>query len=120
MSASPPSALRPVFTALRLGLHLLVVGLTLFVVVRALLADDPSEVAITVLAVAFLACYGAGIAAARRHLPTWARVVWLVALLALWVGTVGIDARCRLPRVPPLLPRTAHLRPRPSRYRSSS
>ena len=55
-------------------------------VVRALLADDPSEVGITVLAVAFLACYGAGIAAARRHLPTWARVVWLVALLALWVG----------------------------------
>ena len=80
------SALRPVFTALRLGLHLLVVGLTLFVVVRALFADDPSEVGITVLAVAFLACYGAGIAAARRHLPTWARVVWLVVLLALWVG----------------------------------
>ena len=40
-----PSALRPVFTALRLGLHLLVVGLTLFVVVRALLADAPTEVA---------------------------------------------------------------------------
>ncbi|MFC9560275.1 sensor histidine kinase [Agromyces sp. NPDC056965] len=81
-----PSALRPVFTALRLGLHVLVVGLTLFVVVRALLADAPDEIGVTVLAVAFLACYGAGVAAAHRNLPTWARVIWLVSLLVLWVG----------------------------------
>ncbi|GAA1784780.1 sensor histidine kinase [Agromyces lapidis] len=80
------SALRPVFVALRLGLHLLVVGLTLFVIVRALLADDPGEVPITILAVAFLACYGAGVAAAHRHVPTFARVLWLTSLLALWVG----------------------------------
>ncbi|MFF2273824.1 sensor histidine kinase [Agromyces sp. NPDC058136] len=80
------SALRPVFVALRLGLHLLVVGLTLFVIVRALLADDPAEVPITILAVSFLACYGAGVAAAHRHVPTFARVLWLAALLALWVG----------------------------------
>lgn len=81
-----PSALRPVFTALRLGLHVLVVGLTLFVVVRALLADAPEEVPVTILAVAFLAFYGAGIAAAGRHLPTWARIIWLIGLLVLWVG----------------------------------
>ncbi|MFB6608855.1 histidine kinase [Agromyces sp. NPDC056379] len=81
-----PSALRPVFTALRLGLHVLVVGLTLFVVVRALLADAPHETGLTVLAIAFLACYGAGVAAAHRNLPTWARVIWLVSLLVLWVG----------------------------------
>ncbi len=81
-----PSALRPVFLTLRLGLHLLVVGLTLFVVVRALLADAPTEVPVTILAVAFLAWYGAGVAAAHRHFPTWARVVWLVALLGLWVA----------------------------------
>ncbi|PWC04365.1 sensor histidine kinase [Agromyces badenianii] len=81
-----PSALLPVFTALRLGLHVLVVGLTLFVVVRALLANAPNEVSVTVLAVAFLACYGAGIAAAHRHLPTWARIAWLVSLLVLWVA----------------------------------
>ncbi|MGW9629920.1 sensor histidine kinase [Agromyces sp. NPDC055520] len=81
-----PSALRPVFTALRLGLHVLVVGLTLFVVVRALLADAPDEIGVTVLAVAFLACYGAGVAAAHRNLPTWARVVWLLSLLVLWVA----------------------------------
>ncbi|MGH3703191.1 MAG: hypothetical protein ACRDT9_01050, partial [Agromyces sp.] len=56
-----PSALRPVFTALRLGLHVLVVGLTLFVVVRALLVDAADEVGVTVLAIAFLACYGAGV-----------------------------------------------------------
>lgn len=80
------SALRPVFVALRLGLHLLVVGLTLFVIVRALLDDDPSEVLITILAVAFLACYGAGIATAHRHVPTFVRVLWLASLLALWVG----------------------------------
>ncbi|SIN77944.1 sensor histidine kinase [Agromyces cerinus] len=81
-----PSALRPVFTALRLGLHVLVVGLTLFVVVRALLDDAPDEIGVTVLAVAFLACYGAGVATAHRSLPTWARVIWLVSLLVLWVG----------------------------------
>lgn len=81
-----PSALRPVFLTLRLGLHLLVVGLTLFVVVRALLADAPAEVPVTVIAIAFLAWYAAGVAAAHRHFPTWARVAWLVALLALWVA----------------------------------
>jgi signal transduction histidine kinase len=81
-----PSALRPVFVTLRFGLHLLVVGLTLFVVIRALLADATTEVPITVFAVAFLAWYGAGVAAAHRHLPMWARVLWLVALLALWVA----------------------------------
>ena len=81
-----PSPLRPVFTALRLGLHLLVVGLTLFVVVRALVVDSPAEVPIALLAFAFLACYAGGVAAARRPFPAWARVLWLIALLALWVG----------------------------------
>ncbi|WP_350346824.1 sensor histidine kinase [Agromyces sp. G08B096] len=81
-----PSALRPVFTALRLGLHVLVVGLALFVVVRALLADGPDEVTITVLAVLFLVWYGAGIAAAHRHFPAWPRVLWLAGLIALWVA----------------------------------
>lgn len=81
-----PSALRPVFLTLRLGLHLLVIGLTLFVVVRALLADAPSEVPVTIIAIAFLAWYGAGVAATNRHLPTWARVAWLVVLLALWAA----------------------------------
>src|SRR6478735_4837916 len=81
-----PSALRPVFTALRGGLHLLVVGLALFVVVRALLADGPAEVPVTVLAVLFLVWYGAGIAAAHRHFPLWPRVAWLIGLLALWIA----------------------------------
>ncbi|WP_448004423.1 sensor histidine kinase [Agromyces bauzanensis] len=81
-----PSALRPVFLTLRFGLHLLVVSLTLFVVVRALLEDAPTEVPVTILAVSFLAWYGAGVATAHRHLPTWARVAWLIGLLALWVA----------------------------------
>jgi signal transduction histidine kinase len=81
-----PSALRPVFTALRGGLHLLVVGLALFVVVRALLADEPTEVPVAVLTVLFLVWYGAGVAAAHRHFPLWPRVLWLVGLLALWIA----------------------------------
>ncbi|GAA2459511.1 sensor histidine kinase [Agromyces soli] len=81
-----PSALRPVFIALRAGLHVLVVGLALFVVVRALVADDGLEVPVTVLAIVFLAWYGAGVAAAHRHLPVWARVLWLIGLLALWAA----------------------------------
>lgn len=84
--AVAPSALRPVFTALRGGLHLLVVGLTLFVVVRALLADDAREVPITVLALLLLVWYGAGVAAAHRHFPTWPRALWLAGLLVLWVA----------------------------------
>jgi signal transduction histidine kinase len=90
LASVAPSPLRPVFTALRLGLHLLVVGLTLFVVVRALLADAATEVPITVLAIAFLAWYGGGVAAAHRHLPAWARVIWLIVLLALWVGMAAL------------------------------
>ncbi|MGI9824787.1 sensor histidine kinase [Agromyces sp. Marseille-Q5079] len=85
-----PFALRPVFITLRFGLHVLVVGLALFVMIRALLADDASEVPLTVLTLAFLACYGAGIAAAHRNLPQWARVLWLTSLLALWVGMSAI------------------------------
>lgn len=81
-----PSALRPVFTALRGGLHLLVVGLALFVVVRALLADGPGEVPVAVLSVLFLVWYGAGVAAAHRHFPLWPRVLWLVGLLVLWIA----------------------------------
>lgn len=81
-----PSALRPVFVALRLGLHVLVVGLTLFVVVRALLGDGAGELPVTVLAIVFLAWYGVGVAAAHRHFPTWARALWLVGLLVLWAA----------------------------------
>ncbi|ANJ27235.1 sensor histidine kinase [Agromyces aureus] len=81
-----PSALRPVFITLRFGLHVLVVGLALFVMVRALLADDQYEAGITILTISFLACYAAGIAASQRNLPQWARVLWLTALLALWAG----------------------------------
>ena len=102
----PPSALRPVFTALRLGLHVLVVGLTLFVVVRALLADGGDQVGTTVLAVAFLACYGAGVAAAHRLPTVGARGVARRAARPLG-RPVGAHSRCGVPRVPPLLPRAA-------------
>ncbi|SFR78846.1 Signal transduction histidine kinase [Agromyces sp. CF514] len=81
-----PSALRPVFVTLRFGLHVLVVGLALFVMIRALLADGANEVPVTILTIAFLACYGAGVATAHRNLPQWARVLWLTALLALWAA----------------------------------
>ena len=49
-----PSALRPVFTSLRVGLHVLVIGLTVFVLARAILVGSADLVAISILAIAFL------------------------------------------------------------------
>ena len=82
------SALRPVFTALRGGLHLLVVVLSLFVVVRALVFDSTHEIPVTVLTVLFLVWYGAGVAVAHRYYTLWPRALWLLGLLGLWIALV--------------------------------
>lgn len=85
-----PSALRPVFSALRVGLHVLVVGLTIFLVVRALIAGGDQVVAITILAIAFLGTYTVGVVASRLHFSTFTRAGWLVMLLGLWLGLAAL------------------------------
>jgi signal transduction histidine kinase len=85
-----PSALRPVFSALRIGLHALVVGLTLFTIVRAVVVGGDQVVAITILGIAFLATYAVGVVASRQHLAMWTRAAWLVMLLGLWLGLAAL------------------------------
>lgn len=84
------SALTPVFTAMRVGLHTLVVGLTLFVLLRACIAvaetgDWSRPGVIIALGVLFLVLYAAGarLQTGRARGRSW---LWLAALSALWLG----------------------------------
>ncbi|TAM67663.1 MAG: sensor histidine kinase [Microbacteriaceae bacterium] len=95
-SAPIHSALTPVFTALRVGLHVVFVGLTLFVVLHAMLAgaaDDGTSTtdAVIVLGIALLAVYGS---AAFFHLSTskllWP--IWLAVLIALCLALMALTA----------------------------
>jgi signal transduction histidine kinase len=81
-----PSALRPVFRSLRIGLHVLVVGLTLFVLARALITRDEQLIAITILSIAFVGTYVVGVVTAHQVVTPWMRAGWLVMLLGLWLG----------------------------------
>ncbi len=81
-----PSALRPVFTSLRVGLHVLVVALTIFVVARAALAGGDQVVATAILAIAFIGTYVVGVVTAHQVVTPWMRAGWLVMLLGLWLG----------------------------------
>jgi len=79
------SPFTPVFTALRLGLHVLVTTLAVVVAVRALLPGAGHPLAVVTLTVAFLAVYFAGALVGRR--PAGIRL-WLAALTVLWLGLV--------------------------------
>ncbi|MBL1075511.1 sensor histidine kinase [Nocardia sp. 2] len=80
------SPLTPVFAALQLGLHVLVVILTGIVTVQAVMADEYPYLVI-VLAGAFLGVYFVG-GRFRRNLR--AARIWLLALTALWLGLVAV------------------------------
>ncbi|MGV9675283.1 sensor histidine kinase [Nocardia sp. NPDC003482] len=81
------SPLAPVFAALQVGLHALMVALTVVVVVRGLLLDSGHRWAVGVLAAVFLLTYFAGVRLRGR--PIAARI-WLGVLTLLWVGLVAI------------------------------
>ncbi|MGF6884183.1 signal transduction histidine kinase [Nocardia sp. GAS34] len=82
------SPLAPVFAALQASLHGLMVALTAYVVVRALVPGGEHRVPVLVLAVLFLLTYFGG--AALRSRPTAARV-WLGGLTVLWLGLVALQ-----------------------------
>ncbi|GAB3129984.1 sensor histidine kinase [Glaciibacter psychrotolerans] len=82
----PHSALTPVFTGLRIGLHTLIVALTLFVIVRASFGVWPLPGVIVALAGLFLGVYAAGGVLARTHSQRWITPVWLTALMILWLA----------------------------------
>ncbi|KQV05168.1 histidine kinase [Leifsonia sp. Root112D2] len=85
------SALTPVFTAMRVGLHVLVIGLTLFVLLRASIAVAETGAwskpgAIIALGCLFLVTYAVGgpaLRQSRRRAPRW---LWLTALGIEWLG----------------------------------
>lgn len=81
----PHSALTPVFTTLRIGLHILITALTALVVVRALFGVWPLPGVVVTLAVLFLGVYIAGGHLARTHAAPWIIAVWLITLMALWL-----------------------------------
>ncbi|WP_280336536.1 sensor histidine kinase [Nocardia wallacei] len=81
------SPLTPVFAALQLGLHALMVALSAVVVGRALVPGAGHRWAVVAMTVLFLVVYFAG--AALRGRPVAARA-WLGLLTVLWLGLVAI------------------------------
>lgn len=80
-----PSPLTPVFTALRLGLHVLVTALAVVIVVRALLPGAPHPIPVVALTAGFLVTYFAGHVLSRRR---GGIAIWLTALTVWWLGLV--------------------------------
>lgn len=90
LASAPPSASTltstSVAVALQWGLHALIVGLGVLVVVRALSGDAIHPGAAIVLVAAFEAVYLAGAVLARRLARL--RHLWVASLAVLWLGTV--------------------------------
>ncbi|WP_378734152.1 sensor histidine kinase [Nocardia brasiliensis] len=79
------SPLTPVFTALRLGLHVLVTALAVVIAVRALLPGAAHPIPVVALTAGFLVTYFAGaVLSARRG----GLAIWLTALTVWWLGLV--------------------------------
>ncbi|WGD36870.1 sensor histidine kinase [Lysinibacter sp. HNR] len=85
----PHSILAPVFIGLRIGLHSLLMGLTVFAVARAFIVSSPDAMWVLIAGVAFVAVYLAGAWAARtaddRRLPHSFVAAWVALLTLLWV-----------------------------------
>ena len=82
----PHSALTPVFAGLRIGLHVLIIGLTGLVIVRTLLGAVPNPATVVSLSLIFLASYVGGSELARRRRWRWVVPVWMVVLLVEWLA----------------------------------
>jgi signal transduction histidine kinase len=84
------SALTPVFVGLRVGLHVLIAGLLVLVLVRLPALPPPAAVAGLVLVVVFAAVYVSS--AFVRRVPEGRRrmaaTVWVTVLALVWVGLV--------------------------------
>lgn len=79
------SSLTPVFTGLRIGVHVLLVGLATFAVVRGFATGSPAAIATLVVGSAFVAVYLVGALLARRgRARRGGSMVWIAALTLLW------------------------------------
>ncbi|QNE35484.1 sensor histidine kinase [Leifsonia shinshuensis] len=84
------SALTPVFVGLRVGLHVLIAGLLVLVLVRLPALPPPAAAAGLALVVVFAAVYVSS-AFVRRVPEGWRRLaatVWVTVLALVWVGLV--------------------------------
>ncbi|NYD67762.1 sensor histidine kinase [Agromyces atrinae] len=84
--------LTPVFVALRSGLHLVFVGLTVLVIVRAVVAPTETSGLVIGLSVVLLGVYGAGALVAKRGRDRGRAggIVWLALLVILWAALLGL------------------------------
>jgi len=82
----PHSALTPVFSGLRIGLHALIIALTGLVIVRTLIGAAPDTGLVVTLALLFLASYVGGGELARRRRWRWIVPVWMAVLLLEWLA----------------------------------
>ncbi|WEO79314.1 sensor histidine kinase [Cryobacterium sp. SO2] len=82
----PHSALTPVFSGLRIGLHVLIIALTGLVIVRTLLGAADNPVAVVTLALVFLASYVGGSELVRRRHWRGIVPVWMALLLLEWLA----------------------------------
>ncbi|WP_223695134.1 sensor histidine kinase [Leifsonia poae] len=111
------SALTPVFTALRIGLHILVVGLAGFVLARACIEvatthDWARPAAVIVVSIAFVVSYAAGGPLRSRLIGRW-RFVWLALLSVEWLVLAVLTADATF-LVFPLFFLFLHLMPLPA------
>ena len=86
----PHNTLTPVFVGLRTGLHLLVVGLLVLVLVRVFLVGGPSLGPSLALTAAFAVVYA--LVAFMRFVPERRRkaaaALWIVGLSVIWIGLI--------------------------------
>ncbi|PXA68820.1 two-component sensor histidine kinase [Cryobacterium arcticum] len=81
----PHSALTPVFSGLRIGLHVLIAALTALVVVRALLDPAADTPVVVGLALLFLLSYAGGSRLARLRPWRWVVPAWMTVLVLEWL-----------------------------------
>lgn len=90
------TSLAPMFATLRLGLHLLLIGLVVFAVVRAFVVSSPLTTWTLIAGIAFVAVYVAGAWAARerggaRRPDRRFAIAWAAALTLLWALLVWLS-----------------------------
>lgn len=82
---------RPVSAGLRTGLHLLVVALSVFVILRAAFGVGRAPVPVLILGILFLGLYLAGIWWGRPEGYSVAVAAWLGTLTALWATLIWLS-----------------------------
>ncbi|PII84417.1 two-component sensor histidine kinase [Leucobacter sp. OLJS4] len=81
------ATLTPVFVGLRVGLHVLLVGLAAFAVVPGFVTERSSAPGALLIAILFVAVYAGGVLLPRKRVPA---TLWVAALTLLWAVLVWL------------------------------